>query len=223
MQVYKNLTLVGTSHISKESVKEVEEVILHQQPDVVAIELDKKRFLALKEKNPKQRYGLNEIKRFGVKGFVFALIGQYVEKKLGARVGVAPGSEMLKAVEIAQNVKSKVAFIDQPIDITLQRFSKALTWKEKSRFIYDILKNIVKQEKIEFDLNKVPKQELIDKMMDIVKKRYPNFYKVLVTERNEYMAKHLYKLMQEYKVVAVVGAGHEKEIIDEIKKRECSI
>ena len=217
MKVYKNLTLVGTSHIAIESVKEVEKVILGQQPEIVAVELDRGRFLSLKHKDKKSKHGLAVIRKYGVKGYLFAKMGEFVEKYLGRKVGVSPGADMMKAVEVAKKVKAKVAFVDQPIDITMKRFSQEITWKEKFRFVYDIIKNVIKGERIKIDLKKVPSKELIKKLMKIIKDRYPNFYKVLVTERNEYMAKHLYKIMQEYKVVAVVGAGHEKEIIDEIK------
>ena len=51
-----------------------------------------------------------------------------------------------------------------------------------------------------------------------MKKRYRNVYGVLVVDRNKYMAKSLKRLIENYSlVVAVVGAGHEKEIIEEIK------
>ena len=216
MKVYKNLTLVGTSHIAIESVKEVEEVILSQLPEVVAVELDKGRFLALKSKK-KSKHSFNDIRRYGVKGLLFAKFGEFAEKFLGKRVGVKPGTEMLKAISVAKKVKAKVAFIDQPIEITLKRFSSQITWKEKILFVYDMVKNVIKGERIKIDLRKVPEKQLVKKLMKIVKERYPNFYNVLVVERNKYMAKHLYKLMQEYKVVAIVGAGHEKELIDEIK------
>ena len=67
-------------------------------------------------------------------------------------------------------------------------------------------------------MNKVPSNEIIKKMLDHVKKRYPNVYKVLVYERNLVMAKHLYSLMGNYNhIVAVVGAGHGDDIIEEIK------
>ncbi|HJH25282.1 MAG TPA: TraB family protein, partial [Methanophagales archaeon] len=43
-----NIILVGTGHILEKSVREVEEVIDREEPDVVAVELCEGRFRALK-------------------------------------------------------------------------------------------------------------------------------------------------------------------------------
>ncbi len=217
MHLYKNLTIIGTSHISIESVKEVEKIIKQKRPDVVALELDRLRFQSLIY-NEKSKIKFSHIFEVGIKGFIFNLIGAWIEKKLGKIVGISPGSEMKKAVEIAHEQKARIALIDEDIRIILRRLSKNITWKEKFRFILDIIKNIFKPAKIKFDLRKVPDQELIDKLTDNLKKNYPNVYKVLIEERNILMSQRLYTLMQYYNnVVAIVGAGHGKEIINLIK------
>lgn len=219
MRYYKNLIIIGTSHISPESIKSVESLILDKNPAVVAIELDKGRFLGLMA-GEKSKIGLKEIKRIGIKGYLFAKFGQWIEKKLGSRIGVSPGDEMIKAAKTAEAIKSKIALIDQPIEVTLKKFSKRITWKEKFRFIWDLLTGWFRKDmKIKVDLKKVPEENVIEQMIDIVRKRYPNVYDVLIAERNVIMAKHLNKLMQNYNsVIAVIGAGHEKEVIAEIKR-----
>lgn len=219
MRYYKNLIIIGTSHISPESVKSVESLILDKKPAVVAIELDKGRFLGLMA-GEKSKIGLKEIKRIGIKGYLFAKLGQWIEKKLGSRIGVSPGDEMIKAAKTAEAIKSKIALIDQPIEATLKKFSKRITWKEKLRFIWDLLTGWFRNDmKIKVDLKKVPEENVIEQMIDIVRRRYPNVYDVLIAERNVIMAKHLNKLMQNYNsVIAVIGAGHEKEVIAEIKR-----
>jgi pheromone shutdown protein TraB len=100
---------------------------------------------------------------------------------------------------------------------------KYITWKERWHFIVDLFKGLVlRKTDIEpFDLRKVPDEKLIKKMVRKVKKRYPAFYKALIKERNEFMAKNLYRLMTQFKekqILAIVGAGHEKEMIRLIKK-----
>ena len=79
---YKNLTLIGTSHIAKQSLDEVKNTIMAEKPDIIALELDRKRFLALKI-NKKRRLKFSDIRRIGIKGFLFNIIGAFVEKKLG--------------------------------------------------------------------------------------------------------------------------------------------
>ena len=218
MRVFENLIIIGTSHIAKQSLIEVESIILKEKPEVVALELDKARYYSLITKE-KRKAGIRELRAIGVKGFIFAKFGEYAEKKLGKSVGISPGDEMIKAAETASEIKAKIALIDQKIEITLKNFSKEITWKEKFRFAQDIVTGTFsKKNKMSIDLNKVPDKELIEKLLKITKERYPNFYKVLVEDRNKYMSKRLCGLMKNYtKIVAVVGAGHEDEIIEEIK------
>jgi len=221
---YNNLTIIGTSHIAKQSLDEVEEAIENGKPDIIALELDRRRLYSLFNKPGRIR--IYDIKRVGVKGFIFSLIGAWAEKKLGKMVGVMPGSEMKKAVRLAKKNKIRIALIDQDIEITLKRFSKSLTWKEKWNFIADITKAIfVRKKVIEFDLTKVPDKKTIKKLVGKVKKRYPNIYNVLIEERDHVMAENLRKIMEKYpekKILAIIGAGHEEDIIKLIKKPSIS-
>ncbi|MFH1054406.1 MAG: TraB/GumN family protein [Candidatus Woesearchaeota archaeon] len=220
---YKNMILIGTSHIAKESLDTVKSTINRENPDIIALELDKSRFYSLMEEE-ERHVRIRDIFKIGLKGWVFALIGAWAEKKLGNMVGVSPGSEMILAAKLAKKKRKKIALIDQNIKITLKRLSKKITWKEKWRFLIDIVKAIVfRKKEIDFDLTKVPSKKVIDKLIGKVKKRYPNIYLVLIKERNHYMARKLKELMdknEEKKIVALVGAGHEEEIIDIIKKIE---
>ena len=218
---YNNLTIIGTSHIAKQSLDEVNDAVAKINPDIIAIELDKRRIYALMH-DEKRRPRLSDIRHIGLKGFIFSIIGAWVEKKLGQLVGIKPGSEMKQAVKLAKKNKIRLALIDQDIEITLRRFSKTLTWKEKWNFLADIFKAVVLRKKeIDFDLRKVPDKKIIEKLMNQTRKRYPNIYKVLVTERNEVMANNLADLMEknnDKKILAIVGAGHGEEILRIIKE-----
>ena len=218
MEHYKNLTIVGTSHISPESVKLVERIILDEQPEIVALELDKLRFASLIS-GKKKKLKLADIKSFGLKLFLINFIGAWLEKKLGELVGTPPGSEMLKAVQTAKKIKCDIALIDRDIRITLKRLLKNLTWREKLKFPWDIIKGLILRKPIvKFDLRKVPSNKIIETLLKKVKKDYPSFYQVLIEERNVVMSQNLYKLMSLNKpIVAVIGAGHEKEILRLIK------
>lgn len=222
---YKNLTIIGTSHIAKQSLKEVEGFIEEKKPEIVALELDAKRFYALTHKQ-KGRIRLYDIRRVGVKGFLFSLIGAWVERKLGQVVNVEPGAEMKLAIKLAKKHKLRLALIDQDIEVTLRKLSKSLSMKERGRFVADIFKAFVLRKKeVEFDLTKVPEKKLIKKLINQVKKRYPNIYRVLVSERNEIMANKLRQLMEnhpEQNILAIVGAGHEEDMVKIIKKPQIS-
>lgn len=222
---YKNLIIIGTSHIAKQSLEEVKNIIEKEKPDIIALELDKKRMYALMSRK-KPKISIYNIRRVGFKGFLFSLIGAWAEKKLGEIVGTKPGDEMKLAIRLAKKHKIKLALIDQDIEITLRKFSKSLSWKEKWNFFVDLFKAfILRKKEIEFDLSTVPDENIIEKLINKVKKRYPNVYKVLVEERNIIIADNLNKIIEknkDKKIVAIVGAGHEKDIIELIKKPQLS-
>ena len=219
---HKNLTILGTSHIAKQSLRQVKRAIIEGKPKIVALELDRKRLAALLEKEP-PKARIRDIKRIGIKGFLFSLIGAWAEKKLGKETGVSPGSEMKLAYEIARKKDAKIMLIDQDIEVTLRKISRRLTWKEKWRFVVDVFKAVVlRKREVIFDLRKVPSAKVIKKLTSKVKERYPNVYSVLVEERNAIMAKNIAKLCIDYpdeKILAIIGAGHEKEIMEMVKAK----
>ncbi len=213
-----NLTIIGTSHIAKQSIKEIQTHIKANMPDIIAVELDVGRAKSLFEQK-KSSLSLSLIPIIGLKGFLFAAIGKIVQQKLGNAVGVSPGEDMKTAIIEAKKHKLKIALIDQPIQITLRNFSKALTWKERFRFLGDIITGIFTKNKglkkyglDNFDLRKVPADKAIKTMMKYLEDRYPSIYKVLVADRNRYMVRQLVGLMCKHpdkKILAVVGAGHK--------------
>jgi len=221
---YKNLVFLGTSHIAKQSLGEVKRHIEEEKPSIIALELDRKRLHALMSK-AKRMLELRSIRSIGLKGFLFSLFGAWAEKKLGKLVGVAPGSEMKEAVKIAKRENIEIALIDQDIEVTLQRLSKAITWKEKLNFLIDLLKALfLRKKEIEFDLTTVPDKKMIRKLTSRLKERYPNFYKVLIEERNVVIANNIRKLMasNNKKILVILGAGHIDEVLELVKEPEIS-
>ncbi len=224
---YKNLTIIGTSHIAKQSMEEVEAAIKKEKPSIVALELDKKRFYAITH-DAKRRLRLGDIKRVGIKGFLFNVLGAWAENKLGKYVGVKPGAEMLKAIKLARETKARIALIDQDIEVTLAKVSKSFGWREKLNLVKDIIRGILFRKRefrklgiTELDLTKVPSKSLIKKLTSKFKADYPSLYRVLVEERNNVMAGNLRRIMDEHpddRIVAIVGAGHEEEMIEIIKR-----
>lgn len=208
-----NITLIGTSHISEESIKEVRTTINSINPEIVAVELDKGRLHSL-ESGVKSGASVRDISRIGVQGYLFTLIGGWAQKKLGNIVGIEPGSDMLAAVDLAKEKKITIALIDRNIAITLKRFSKAFDWKEKWNLLKDTVAGLVfRKQLVQFDLRTVPNDQVIEKLVGVVKKRYPKLYRVLIAERDEFMATKIVRLAVAHpdkKIVAVVGAGHVK-------------
>jgi pheromone shutdown-related protein TraB len=221
---FKNITFIGTSHISKESVKQVTTIIKKEEPTIIALELDKARFLTITSKK-QRKIKIKDIKLIGIKGFLFNIIGYWIGNKLGKIVKTAPGSEMKKAIVLAKEQKAKIALIDQNIQKTLKNISLRLTWKEKLKLIKELIKSFLLKNKIKINLKKVPSELEVEEMIKQVRKYYPSLYKTLITDRDKHMSKALYKIATTYKnkkIVAIIGAGHIKGTINNLKREKWS-
>ena len=117
------IKIIGSSHIAKKSFEGVKRAVEEFSPDIIALELDPKRAYSLLQKKGKPNYFLM-LKRVGIKGFLFALIGGFAQKKLGKIVGVEPGAEMKASLLIAKKTNTRVMLIDQDIEVTLKKLSK---------------------------------------------------------------------------------------------------
>ncbi|MBI2143052.1 TraB/GumN family protein [Candidatus Woesearchaeota archaeon] len=215
-----NLTVIGTSHIAKDSVSRVKDAILADKPQIVAVELDHARLHSLLAEE-KPRLSPAMLRMMGATGFVFFIIASFLQRRLGKLIGAVPGQEMKTAVQIAQQNKARVALIDQPLNITMRNLSR-ISIREKLKLARDLIFGVagIGTEKVPFDLAKTPSAGFVGMAMKKVKQRYPGLYKALVADRNEYMANALARIIRtepESRVVAVVGAGHEKEVIRLLK------
>lgn len=211
------IKIIGTSHIAKQSTREIKEKIAEWKPDIVAVELDIARLHSLFQKE--KSIELKDIWKLGFFGFVFAKIGAWLQKSLGKSVGILPGSDMKTAVMEAKKVGAKIYLIDRPLQLTLQRLGSEMSIWEKFGLIGHILFGWVNPENREIlkqiNLTKVPSEKLIEKMVKDLKAKFPSMYKVLIEERNNYMSKQLLRIKEHFpgeKILAVVGAGHVKEL-----------
>ncbi|MBR3113499.1 MAG: TraB/GumN family protein [Methanobrevibacter sp.] len=212
------LTIIGTAHVSEESVNEVKDAIYEQHPDVVAIELDRGRY----QKIRKQMMGIEEdenisvtqiIKENKVGLFLTSTLLGYFQSKIGADVDVAPGSEMIGAIEASQDLQIPIALIDREINTTLQRALNRMGFKEKAKFAYGLIASVLgfDDEEEDIDIEELKNPENLDELMEMFKDEAPSVYEVLVHERDAYLAGKIMQLPYD-KVVAVVGAGHKPGI-----------
>lgn len=212
------LTIIGTAHVSDESVEEVKDAIYEQQPDVVAIELDKGRYTRIRN----EMAGIEEddsisvtqiIKDDKIGVFLASTLLGYFQSKIGEDVDVKPGSEMVGAIEAAEDLGIPIALIDRDINVTLQRALNKMTLKEKVSFLWDSIVSIFKKDELEdeIDIEELKNPENLDEIMEMFNEISPGAYEVLVKERDAYLAGNIMNLPQE-KIVAVVGAGHKPGI-----------
>ena len=141
------MKIIGTAHVSQDSVDEVKDAIYEHHPDVVAIELDRGRFTRVKE----EMMGIERddaisvtkiIKENKVSLFFITTLLSYFQSKIGADVDVAPGSEMIGAIEACEDLKIPIALIDRDINITLQRALNKMGFIEKTKFLFSLIASV---------------------------------------------------------------------------------
>lgn len=211
------LTIIGTAHVSANSVEEVKDAIYEKQPDVVAIELDRGRYIKLKN----QMMGIEEDDTISVTQiikdnkvglfFTTTLLG-YFQSKIGEDVEVKPGSEMIGAIEAAEDLGIPIALIDRNIGTTLQRALNKMGFIEKSKFMFSLIASVFGfGDEEEVDIEELKNPDNLDDLMEMFKDEAPSVHEVLVKERDAYLAGRILQIPQD-KVIAVVGAGHKPGI-----------
>ena len=220
-----DVLLVGTAHVSPESVKEVKEAIESYKPDVVAVELCKSRYKVLTEK---ERWDETPITSFLQGGKAYLLLAQTflasIQRKIGKELGSEPGAEMVAAITEAKNKGIEVALVDRDISVTLKRAWRKMGFREKMRLALEFIKAMVGYDEDEdFDINELMEQDVISAMMEEFGKIAPSATDVLINERDKYIAKRILDEKKKGKVLAVVGAGHIQGIESYLEKGEVNV
>lgn len=212
------VAVIGTAHISKQSVEEVRQTILELQPEVVAVELCEARYRALLEQRDVPILDLVRSKNSLM--VIANVLLSFLQQRLGAEVGIKPGSEMLAAISAAGEVGARVALVDRDIRITLKRTLAKMGFLEKIRVFKEMVSTYtLTGEDIEGEIDNLKKEANVAEVLEKFKDTSPNMYNVLVDERNAYMAKRILDLGTE-NVVAVVGAGHKRGIEEFLREPE---
>jgi len=206
------IRIIGTAHVSKESVREVQEAIAEFSPDVVAVELDATRYAALKKQVQEASVeSVLEAKTFTQ--LLVQWILAYLQRKIGLDVGVEPGAEMKAAVEEAEARRISIALIDRDIRITLRRFWHSLSFFEKIKMLYALVASVASIDEQEIDVEELKKQDVIAVAMEEFRNFSPNGARALIDERDAYLAHQIRRLsLSHERILVVIGAGHKEGI-----------
>jgi pheromone shutdown-related protein TraB len=212
----KDILLVGTAHVSAESVELVRKVIDEEKPDAVAVELDAQRYESLVNKKKWDETEIHKVlSEKKTQLFLLQLLLSNFQRKIGDRLGVKPGAEMAAAVEEAKKRNIRVELVDRDIRTTLKRAFAKMSLKEKFKMLYGFVSGIFEEEELEKDmLEKLKDNDVMTELMAELSREIPSIKEVLIDERDSYITEKI--LAAEGKrIVAVVGAGH----VEGIKKR----
>jgi pheromone shutdown-related protein TraB len=205
----REIYLLGTAHVSKKSVEEVRRTIEEIRPDTVCVELDKTRYETLADESRFGRVDLLAILAAGRAGlYLSSLLFAGFQKRIGDRLGVRPGAEMLAAVEAAERVGATVVFADRDVQVTLMRCYRSLSVVEKAQVLFVLLMlpfaaGDVDEEEVE----RLKKRETIGDVMTTFAEQMPSLKTPLIDERDRYLAASVVRSPGR-RVVAIVGAAH---------------
>ncbi|MBP5520197.1 MAG: TraB/GumN family protein [Treponema sp.] len=205
----RKITLVGTAHVSKESVEEVKQTINELQPDCVAVELDEKRAESIK--NPSRYRELDLVKVLKRKeGFLLLanLILSSFQRRMGLNTGAKPGDEMIAAMNAAEEKGIRCTLVDRPIQITLKRAWGKNSFWGKMKLLATLLSSAFSKEEVDADeIEKLKDRNEMDSMMTELSDYMPVIKEVLIDERDRYLASKIWA-SDGKNIVAVLGAGH---------------
>ena len=211
----RTILLIGTAHVSQHSVDLVTEVIENERPDCVCIELDDKRFQALQDEKRWQKLDLKAIiRKKQLSTLMVSLMMASYQKKLGENLGVAPGAELLAAARCAERLDIPISLCDRDIRITLRRAWKSTSLFKKGYLLASLFAGLFDTEEIdEKRLEELKKQDVLTELMAEMGESLPDMKKVLIDERDIYLAEKI-KATPGKHLVAVVGAGHVNGILE---------
>ncbi|MDO3376989.1 TraB/GumN family protein [Geoalkalibacter halelectricus] len=205
----KEIILVGTAHISRESVDTVTRVIAEEQPDTVCIELDEQRFQALKNTNKWESLNLKEVIRKGQVPFLMTNLALAAfQKRMGLQTGIRPGAEMAAAADAAAALGARVELVDRNIRTTLLRVWRRTSLWKKAHIMATLVASLFESQKAsEEELARLRQTDTLSAMLEEMSRMLPSVKSVLVDERDIYMAYHI-RNAPGRRIVAVLGAAH---------------
>ena len=207
----KKIYLIGTAHVSEDSVDEVNHVIETVRPDTVCVELCQTRYDALLDEDRWKKLDIFKVIREGKALFLMAnlAISGY-QRRIGADLGVQPGSELLGAAKKADEVGSNVDLIDRDIKTTLKRTWANVGFLKKMKLMGAVFGSLLPGEEEEVtkeDIEKLKSGAQLSELMEEFSRALPEVKEPLIDERDRYMVEGI-RQAPGSSVVAVVGAGH---------------
>ena len=205
----KEIILLGTAHVSKESAQLVKDVIEEEKPDTVCVELCESRYQAIRQKEMWQDTDIVKVIREKKSFLLLAnLLLASFQKRIAKKLNIKPGQEMIQAIETGENVGAKIHLADRDIRITLSRTWRTMGLWSKLKLFFQLILSIGEVDEIsEEDIEKLKQKDVLETLLADVGKSLPVVKDILIDERDRYLA---YKIRTApgNKIVAVVGAGH---------------
>lgn len=225
----REIALMGTAHVSRESIEEAAAIIREADPGMVCVELDEGRYNSMIQKDTWERLDVAKVFKEG-KGFLLVanLVLAGFQRRLGNDLGVKPGEEMKTAIETAKERGIPYRLCDREVHITMRRAWAACGLWSKCKLISALLSSAFTREKLSAaEVENLKKKNELDGMMAELADYLPGVKKALIDERDCYLTAKIWEASAQAELkanspyrctVAIVGAGHLEGIVDNLKK-----
>lgn len=215
----REIILIGTAHVSRDSADLVEKVIDEEKPDVVCVELCQARYDALKQKDKWQEMDIVRVIRENRAALLLAqLLMASFQQKIAERFNIHPGEEMLRAIQKAEETGAGIVMADREIRVTLLRTWRMMGLWTKLKFLPEVIQSLfIGEDVTEEDIEKLKEHDALDLALKAVSEKLPEIKRTLIDERDQYLAYQI-RHSSGRKVVAVVGAGHIPGIREQIDR-----
>ncbi len=215
----KEIYLVKTAHVSKNSINDVKECISEVKPDAICIELDEDRYKKISEPDKWRETDIIKIIKDKKVGFLLVnIILSSFQRRMAKNMDTSSGGEMLEGIRAAKELNVPLVLADRPIKITFSRIWNSLGISEKSKLLVSIIGSIFDDEEIsEEDLAALKEADALEAALNEVGKEFPIVKKILVDERDQYLSNKI-KNAPGKKIVAIIGAAHANGLIKSLDK-----
>jgi pheromone shutdown-related protein TraB len=211
----RDIILIGTAHVSRESAGLVERVINEEKPDVVCVELCSSRYEAIRQKDKWQETDIVRVIREKQTSLLLSqLLMVSFQRKIARKFNIRPGEEMLRAINKAEETGADLVLADREIRITLLRAWRKMGFLTRMKVIPDmILSLFIAGQITEEDIENLKKYDMLELALQTMEEKLPDLKTILIDERDQYLS-HSIAHAPGHKIVAVVGAGHIPGIIE---------
>ncbi|MCP5245141.1 MAG: TraB/GumN family protein [Burkholderiales bacterium] len=220
----RNITMLGTAHVSKASADKVQELIATGKYDAVAIELCPSRHRAIVNPDAMAKMDLFQVIKSGQASMVAAslALGAF-QQRMAEQFGIEPGAEMRVAIKDAQAAGLPVILIDREIGTTLKRIYHNVPWWKRIGLFAGLISSVVSKEEVSAaEIEKLKEGDVLESTFSQFAEDEKDLFKPLISERDEYMSARLIKESQENNyqhILAVVGAGHMNGMQHQIENK----
>ena len=217
----KEIILVATAHVLRQSAELIKEVIEREQPDSVCIELDEQRYQNLLNPTAWQNTDIVTIIRQKKVGLLAAnlFLASY-QKRIAKNMESTAGLEMIQAIESAKQTGATLVLADRSIQVTFLRLWRKTGFAEKFKLFYALIFSDKQEyEPTADDIADMMQADTLSVALGSLQEQFPSIARYILWERNAYLAHHI-KNAPGSKIVAVLGGAHVAGIQKEIEKTQ---